>query len=76
MHKGKHLLIDCSGVPRELCLDDQRLLEARARSAQKCGVTNPEDVWAMLKDELLTEDAQVLLVERFMPTSARNLQEH
>lgn len=39
MHKGKHLLIDCSGVPRELCLDDQRLLEAMARAATECGAT-------------------------------------
>ncbi len=39
MHKGKHLLIDCSGVSRELCLDDQRLLEAMARAATACGAT-------------------------------------
>nr|MEE4267497.1 adenosylmethionine decarboxylase [Candidatus Krumholzibacteria bacterium] len=39
LHKGKHLLIDCSGVPRELCLDDQRLLEAMARAATECGAT-------------------------------------
>ena len=39
MHKGKPLLIDCSGVPRELCLDDQRLLEAMARAATECGAT-------------------------------------
>ena len=39
MHKGKHLLIDCRGVPRDLCLDDQRLLAAMARSAEACGAT-------------------------------------
>ena len=39
MHKGHHLLIDCSGVPRDLCLDDQRLLECMARCATAAGST-------------------------------------
>lgn len=39
LYKGKHLLIDCSGVSRELCLDDQRLLEAMASAATACGAT-------------------------------------
>lgn len=39
MHKGQHLLIDCHDVPRELCLDDQRLLETMAQAATECGAT-------------------------------------
>ncbi|MCB1182631.1 adenosylmethionine decarboxylase [bacterium] len=39
MHKGHHLLIDCRDVPRELCLDDQRLLNAMADAATKAGAT-------------------------------------
>ena len=39
LYKGKHLLIDCCGVSRELCLDDQRLLEAMASAATACGAT-------------------------------------
>lgn len=37
--KGRHLLIDCVGVPRELCLDDRRVLGAMARAAEKAGST-------------------------------------
>ena len=39
MHKGQHLLIDCHGVSRELCLDDQLLLETMAGAAQRAGAT-------------------------------------
>lgn len=39
MHKGKHLLVDCCDVPREVCLDDQRFLQAMARAAEKAGAT-------------------------------------
>lgn len=39
MHKGQHLLIDCRGVPRSLCLDDQRLMETMARAATRAGAT-------------------------------------
>jgi S-adenosylmethionine decarboxylase len=39
LHKGKHLLIDCRDVPRDLCLDDRRLLEAMANAATACGAT-------------------------------------
>ena len=39
MQKGKHLLIDCRGVSRDLCLDDRRLLEAMAEAASACGAT-------------------------------------
>lgn len=39
MHKGQHLLIDCHNVPRDLCLDDQRWLEAMAEGAKRAGAT-------------------------------------
>lgn len=39
MHKGKHLLIDCRNVPHEVCLNDQRMLEAMARAATRAGAT-------------------------------------
>ena len=37
MPKGKHLLIDCRGVSREVCLDDRRMLGALARAAERAG---------------------------------------
>ena len=39
MHKGKHLLIDCRNVSRELCLNDKRVLNAMARAAERAGAT-------------------------------------
>ena len=37
MHKGKHLLIDCQNVGREVCLDDRTFLGAMARAAELAG---------------------------------------
>ena len=37
MHKGKHLLIDCRNVRREVCLDDRAFLGAMARAAELAG---------------------------------------
>ena len=39
LHKGHHLLIDCSDVPRSLCLNDQLLLESMAEAARSAGAT-------------------------------------
>jgi S-adenosylmethionine decarboxylase len=39
LHKGQHLLIDCSEVPRSLCLNDQLLLESMADAARSAGAT-------------------------------------
>ena len=39
MEKGKHLLIDCRNVPRETCLDDERMLNVMARAAERAGAT-------------------------------------
>ena len=39
MHKGKHLLIDCRNVARELCVDDKLMLDVMARAAEKAGST-------------------------------------
>ncbi len=39
MHKGQHLLVDCRDVPRELCVDDQRLLATLAEAASASGAT-------------------------------------
>ncbi len=38
MEKGHHILIDCRNVPRDVCLDDGRMLEVMARSAAKAGM--------------------------------------
>ena len=39
LHKGKHLLIDCTGVPRETCLDDALVLKVMAKAAENAGAT-------------------------------------
>ncbi len=39
VHRGRHLLIDCSRVPRSVCLDDQAMLDAMARAARRAGAT-------------------------------------
>ncbi len=38
MEKGHHILIDCRNVPRDVCLDDGKMLEVMARSAAKAGM--------------------------------------
>ena len=38
MEKGHHLLIDCRNVPRNVCLDDGKMLDVMARSAAKAGM--------------------------------------
>lgn len=37
LYKGKHLLIDCRNVARDVCLDDRQMLNAMARAATKAG---------------------------------------
>lgn len=39
LEKGRHLLIDCYNVPKDVCLNDQLVLEAMARGATKAGAT-------------------------------------
>ena len=39
MAEGKHLLIDCRGVDRHLCLNDGLFLEVMARAAARAGAT-------------------------------------
>ncbi len=39
MEKGRHLLVDCCNVSRDLCLDDRRVLNAMACAAEKAGAT-------------------------------------
>jgi S-adenosylmethionine decarboxylase len=39
LHKGKHLLIDCRRVSRELCLNDKLFLDVMARAAERAGST-------------------------------------
>jgi S-adenosylmethionine decarboxylase len=38
LEKGHHILIDCRNVPRDVCLDDGRMLDVMARSAAKAGM--------------------------------------
>lgn len=37
MYTGKHLLIDCRGVDRDLCLNDGLFLDVMARAATRAG---------------------------------------
>jgi S-adenosylmethionine decarboxylase len=37
LEKGKHLLIDCRNVSRDVCLNDELMLEALAKSAKRAG---------------------------------------
>ena len=37
MEKGKHLLVDCRNVARDVCLDDGAMLAAMARGATRAG---------------------------------------
>jgi S-adenosylmethionine decarboxylase len=39
LHKGKHLLIDCRNVRRDVCLDDRRMLATMAGAAERAGAT-------------------------------------
>jgi len=39
LQKGKHLLVDCRNVSRELCLNDKLVLDVLARAAQRAGST-------------------------------------
>lgn len=39
MYKGRHLLIDCHNVSRDVCLNDQLILESMARAATRAGAT-------------------------------------
>lgn len=39
MHKGKHLLIDCRNVSRDVCLNDKLVLKTMARAAERAGAT-------------------------------------
>jgi|SRR3989304_2197806 len=39
MEKGRHLLIDCRNVSREVCLDDKGMVEAMANAASRAGAT-------------------------------------
>jgi len=38
LEKGHHILIDCRNVPRDVCLDDGKMLDVMARSAAKAGM--------------------------------------
>jgi S-adenosylmethionine decarboxylase len=37
LERGKHLLIDCRNVSRDVCLNDAAMLDAMARGARKAG---------------------------------------
>ena len=37
MHKGKHCLVDCRNVSRELCLNDKLVMDVMARAAERAG---------------------------------------
>ena len=39
MYKGRHLLVDCRNVAREVCLNDKLVLNAMARAAERAGAT-------------------------------------
>jgi len=37
LERGKHLLIDCRNVSRDVCLNDGQMLEALAKAAERAG---------------------------------------
>ena len=37
INKGRHLLVDCQNVSKEVCLDDEMMLNSLAASATKAG---------------------------------------
>jgi len=37
LENGKHLLLDCRNVPRDVCLDDGQMLAAMASAATRAG---------------------------------------
>lgn len=39
MSKGTHVILDCYGVPPDVCLDDKRLLETVVRAAKSSHAT-------------------------------------
>ncbi len=39
MSKGTHIILDCYDVPRDVCLDDRRLLRAAVEAALAGGAT-------------------------------------
>lgn len=39
VHKGKHLLVDCRNVSRDVCLNDKLVLKAMAGAAERAGAT-------------------------------------
>ena len=39
MAKGRHFLIDCHGVDRDVCLDDGRMLDALSSACRRAGAT-------------------------------------
>jgi len=39
VHKGKHLLVDCRRVSRDLCLNDKLVLRVMAGAAERAGAT-------------------------------------
>lgn len=36
---GEHLIVDCSNVPYEVCIDDKKMLKVLAESAEESGAT-------------------------------------
>lgn len=39
MSKGTHIILDCYGVPPDVCLDDKKLLETVVHAAKSNGAT-------------------------------------
>ena len=63
MHKGKHLLVDCRGVSRETCLDDELILNVMARAALKGGATVISQVRYRFGDDSPPGCAAVVLLD-------------
>jgi len=51
LQKGTHLLIDCHGVDRDVCLDDKLFLDAMAGAATAAGATVVSQVRYRFGDE-------------------------
>ena len=63
MKKGSHLLVDCTGVDRSVCLDDGRFLEAMAEGCRRAGAAVISQVRYRFGHESPPGFAAVVLVD-------------
>ena len=63
MQKGTHLLVDCHGVDRNVCIDDKLFLEAMAAASADAGATVISQVRYRFGDDSPPGFAVVVLLD-------------